>query len=375
MFGVWSDHTQDAHNAQTLRELWKTFDPFTKGYYVNTEPSESEQRLRATSGDNYPRLVQLKNKYDPGKPVPHEREYPAAGQVTAIRGSIRLNTMRVAMMQPYFFPYIGYFQLMAACDLFLVFDDAYIDRGWVNRNRILVDGWRNGLPLQSPQLAPAAILEREYLLRDRMALRLPSRIASLSLSAVFRADHAAGRRLLAFPHPGVAAFNTSLTAHVGSASRDRVHDRADVEIGKGDGLVGGERRVIDICLRLGATAYINPIGGRHLYSAALYDTAWSSGSSRATSCPTRNSAHRTSPSFDHRRADVQRCPRRARHARAIRAAAGPVDARECRPDRYQITRARWARLTCGDGRWEEPFLPGPISSYSEPELRGGNSEL
>ena len=65
MFGVWSDHTQDERNAQTLRELWKTFDPFTKGYYVNTEPSESEQRLRATYGDNYPKLVQVKNKYDP----------------------------------------------------------------------------------------------------------------------------------------------------------------------------------------------------------------------------------------------------------------------------------------------------------------------
>ena len=65
MFGVWSDHTQDERNAQTLRDLWKTFEPFTKGYYVNTEPSESEQRLRATYGDNYPRLVKLKDKYDP----------------------------------------------------------------------------------------------------------------------------------------------------------------------------------------------------------------------------------------------------------------------------------------------------------------------
>jgi FAD/FMN-containing dehydrogenase len=63
--GVWSDHTQDQHNAAVLRELWKTFEPFTQGYYVNTEPSADEQRLRATYGDNYPRLVQLKNKYDP----------------------------------------------------------------------------------------------------------------------------------------------------------------------------------------------------------------------------------------------------------------------------------------------------------------------
>jgi hypothetical protein len=65
MFGVWADHTQDEHNAQTLRDLWKTFDPITKGYYVNTDPSESEQRLRATYGDNYPRLAQIKKKYDP----------------------------------------------------------------------------------------------------------------------------------------------------------------------------------------------------------------------------------------------------------------------------------------------------------------------
>lgn len=66
MYGSWSDHSQDAHNVQVLRDLWKALEPFTKGYYVNTEPSESEQRLRGTYGDNYSRLVQLKNRYDPG---------------------------------------------------------------------------------------------------------------------------------------------------------------------------------------------------------------------------------------------------------------------------------------------------------------------
>ena len=41
-------------------------------------------------------------------------------------------------MQPYFFPYIGYFQLMNLCDEFIVFDTAqYIKKGWINRNRIL----------------------------------------------------------------------------------------------------------------------------------------------------------------------------------------------------------------------------------------------
>jgi hypothetical protein len=47
--------------------------------------------------------------------------------------------MKVAIMQPYLFPYIGYFQLINAVDTFVFYDDAdYIQRGWVNRNRMLI---------------------------------------------------------------------------------------------------------------------------------------------------------------------------------------------------------------------------------------------
>jgi len=52
--------------------------------------------------------------------------------------------MKLAVMQPYFFPYIGYFQLMNAVDEFILFDDVqYIDRGWINRNRILSPSLEN----------------------------------------------------------------------------------------------------------------------------------------------------------------------------------------------------------------------------------------
>ena len=181
--------------------------------------------------------------------------------------------MRVAVMQPYFFPYIGYFQLMAACDVFLVFDDAqYIDRGWVNRNRILLNGTAQWIT--APVAAAShelRILERQYLLRDRMALRLPSRIAGAYRSAPFFAQTMPLiEDILAFPHPGVAAFNTHLlrrlAAHLGIATPIRPTSEMD----KDDSLVGGERRVIDICSRLGATAYINPIGGRDLYSTGTF---------------------------------------------------------------------------------------------------------
>ena len=49
--------------------------------------------------------------------------------------------MKIAVMQPYFIPYIGYWQLINAVNTFVIYDDVnYIKRGWINRNRILVDG-------------------------------------------------------------------------------------------------------------------------------------------------------------------------------------------------------------------------------------------
>lgn len=49
--------------------------------------------------------------------------------------------MRIAIMQPYFFPYIGYFQLINATEEFIVYDNIqYSKKGWINRNRILVNG-------------------------------------------------------------------------------------------------------------------------------------------------------------------------------------------------------------------------------------------
>jgi len=53
--------------------------------------------------------------------------------------------MKVGIMQPYFFPYIGYWQLIQATDTFVLFDDVqYIRHGWINRNRIInpAGGWQ-----------------------------------------------------------------------------------------------------------------------------------------------------------------------------------------------------------------------------------------
>jgi hypothetical protein len=52
--------------------------------------------------------------------------------------------MKIAIMQPYIFPYLGYFQLINAVDKFILYDDVnYIKGGWINRNQILMSGKKN----------------------------------------------------------------------------------------------------------------------------------------------------------------------------------------------------------------------------------------
>ena len=49
--------------------------------------------------------------------------------------------MKVAIMQPYFFPYIGYWKLINAVDIFVIYDDVnFIKGGYINRNNILNNG-------------------------------------------------------------------------------------------------------------------------------------------------------------------------------------------------------------------------------------------
>ena len=57
--------------------------------------------------------------------------------------------MNLAIMQPYFFPYLGYFQLIRAVDKFVFYDDVnFIKNGWINRNRVLINNAPKYLTVQ-----------------------------------------------------------------------------------------------------------------------------------------------------------------------------------------------------------------------------------
>lgn len=177
--------------------------------------------------------------------------------------------MKTAIMQPYFLPYLGYFQLIAAVDRFVVYDTIqYTKKGWINRNRML----RNGeaatftIPLQKGS---------DFLdVRDRQVAgefrpdQLSAQIAGAYRKApefdrvmpLVEAILAPGvANLFDFVHRsiGLCCDFIGLTTPILVASK--------VEAGRSDR--SGVDRVIDLCQRTGATTYVNPPGGRELYSA------------------------------------------------------------------------------------------------------------
>jgi hypothetical protein len=179
----------------------------------------------------------------------------------------------VALMQPYFFPYIGYIQLMHAVDLFIVYDDVqYMKGGWINRNLIRIDGgpaWLT-LPVHRDSLL-LPINERRYVLdggtRDSVRQRL-----RLSYGSAAHYDGVAPiiDGLLSFDDDNIARFNTNLLTELARALGLRCRIALSSAIAKPAGLKG-EARVVDLCQRTGAMRYINPIGGMSLYNPAHFD--------------------------------------------------------------------------------------------------------
>lgn len=176
---------------------------------------------------------------------------------------------RVAIMQPYFFPYLGYFQLIAASDLFVLYDDTQlISRGWVNRNRILVNGEPSFITLPL----------RKAHLRDNINCRHFVDDIAWHKNKVLKAVHLSYSRapffsevfpfiesILACSESNLAAFNEALIrrtcGHLGISTEILVSSR----LGIGSEL-SGQERVIAMAKGLGADVAINPIGGLDLYS-------------------------------------------------------------------------------------------------------------
>ena len=94
--------------------------------------------------------------------------------------------MKVGIMQPYFMPYIGYFQLIAAVDFFIVYDNIkYTKKGWINRNRLLRDGADVMVSLPLAAASDSCNVVERQLAADFKPPKLLAQIAGAYRSAPF----------------------------------------------------------------------------------------------------------------------------------------------------------------------------------------------
>ena len=181
--------------------------------------------------------------------------------------------MKLAIMQPYFFPYIGYFQLINAADKFVVYDNIqFTKKGWINRNRILVNGAAEyiSLPLSKGsdylnvdqrKLAGTFKTERIKLLRRiNESYRKAPQFDTIYplIESVINAEE---ENLFGFIYQSLQAvcqFLDIKTEFIISSTLPIDHQ------------LRSQDKVIAICDALGANQYINTIGGKELYSKKIF---------------------------------------------------------------------------------------------------------
>lgn len=174
---------------------------------------------------------------------------------------------KLAIMQPYFFPYIGYFQLIAAVDLFIVYDNIkYTKKGWINRNRMLQNGKdvMFSLPLKSCsdyshvfERELASDFDPEKLIKQFNAAYRHTPYFSETIPLIEQILRYKDTNLFRFLHNSII----KTCAHLGIKTEIRVSSGIAI-----DHNLKSQDKVLALCEAAGATTYVNAIGGIELYS-------------------------------------------------------------------------------------------------------------
>jgi hypothetical protein len=186
--------------------------------------------------------------------------------------------MKLALMQPYFFPYLGYFDLIFQSDLWIVFDTVqYIRRGWINRNRVLHSrqGWQY-------IIAPVKKHARTTRIQDiRIADTQPWRekifgqLGHYKRSAPFYKEVTALiASCLASPEASLARLNVrclqKVCHYIDIPFEYRFLSEMGLELGP---ISAPDEWALRLAEALHATTYINPPGGEGLYSSQKFEAS------------------------------------------------------------------------------------------------------
>lgn len=181
--------------------------------------------------------------------------------------------MKLGIMQPYFFPYLGYFQLINSVDKFVVYDDIkYTKKGWINRNQILANGKGQlfTLPLKKDS-DHLDIYQRElsdnYQSEVKKILRKIE--ASYKKAPYYNEVYPIIADCLLYKDKNLFNF----IYHSIEKIKEHLGIKTELLISSQIGIkerLKGESRVISICKHLKTSQYINAIGGVELYDKKTF---------------------------------------------------------------------------------------------------------
>ena len=179
--------------------------------------------------------------------------------------------MKLAVMQPYLFPYLGYFQLIRAVDAFVVYDDVnFINRGWINRNSILAQGKALRFTMEL-EAASQNKLINEIEVKGRNDKLLKSIRQSYSKAPYFSQVFPVIEDILNQQERNLAHFLNyqlrKICDYLGLFPQ--WHFSSDI---KKDKSLRGQDKILAICQELGAEHYINLPGGVELYDRHFFDS-------------------------------------------------------------------------------------------------------
>lgn len=181
--------------------------------------------------------------------------------------------MQIAIMQPYFCAYIGYYQLINSVDKFIICDNMqYTKKGWFNRNRILMNGTARvfTIPLKKDKsclnvnlryLADNSIRARMHVLRQIKSLYKKAPFFSQNYPLIRRLFIQKIDNLFDFIHFSVV----ELCANLGIKTPIILSSSLDI-----DPKLKSQDRIIEMCKYLKTDIYINPIGGKELYDKEIF---------------------------------------------------------------------------------------------------------
>lgn len=182
--------------------------------------------------------------------------------------------MRIAIMQPYFFPYLGYFQLIRTVDKFVYLDDvAFIKKGWIHRNRLLFNKriYLFSIPLKNVSqfraINDTEVSKPEFHYWQRKFLA--SLFSFYKKQPYFNEGLALLEDVLATPFTSIADLAIASIRRTCEALHLEIPFSRSSKLGRTH-VSAKEELIIDICRRYGSDIYVNPQGGTHLYSQSMF---------------------------------------------------------------------------------------------------------